>query len=96
MDSEFPDPDEEFDLIHENEYEVLKEIEELEKSNVKIENLEKKQKEKNKLNTSISNVYKELNIPTSNKYNEVAIASTSKTIECNDNFDIDITKKKKL
>lgn len=67
---------------------------ELEKSNVKIENLEKKQKEKNKLNTSISNVYKELNIPTSNKYNEVAIASTSKTIECNDNFDIDITKKR--
>ncbi|KAG9437378.1 chromosome transmission fidelity protein 18 [Apis mellifera carnica] len=94
MDSEFPDPDEEFDLIHENEYEVLKEIEELEKSNVKIENLEKKQKEKNKLNTSIPNVYKELNIPTSNKYNEVAIASTSKTIECNDNFDIDITKKR--
>ena len=67
---------------------------ELEKSNVKIENLEKKQKEKNKLNTSIPNVYKELNIPTSNKYNEVAIASTSKTIECNDNFDIDITKKR--
>lgn len=27
MDSEFPDPDEEFDLVHEEEYEVLKEIE---------------------------------------------------------------------
>lgn len=27
MDSEFPDPDEEFDLVHEDEYEVLKEIE---------------------------------------------------------------------
>lgn len=27
MNFEFPDPDEEFDLIHENEYEVLKEIE---------------------------------------------------------------------
>lgn len=27
MDFEFPDPDEEFDLIHEEEYEVLKEIE---------------------------------------------------------------------
>lgn len=64
------------------------------KNNVKIENLEKKQKERNKLNTSIPNVYKELNIPTSNKYNEVAIASTSKAIECNDNFDIDITKKR--
>ncbi|XP_006610723.1 chromosome transmission fidelity protein 18 homolog [Apis dorsata] len=95
MDSEFPDPDEEFDLIHENEYEVLKEIEEFEKkNNVKIENLEKKQKEKNKLNTSIPNVYKELNIPISSKYNEVAIASTSKAIEYNDNFDIDTTKKR--
>lgn len=27
MDSDFPDPDEEFDLVHEDEYEVLKEIE---------------------------------------------------------------------
>lgn len=27
MDSEFPDPDEEFDLAHEDDYEVLREIE---------------------------------------------------------------------
>lgn len=27
MDSEFLDPDEEFDLIHEDEYELLREIE---------------------------------------------------------------------
>lgn len=27
MDSEFPDPNEEFDLVHEQEYEILKEIE---------------------------------------------------------------------
>lgn len=68
---------------------------EFEKRNsVKTENLEKKQKEENKLNTSIPNVYKELNIPISNKYNEVPIASTSKAVEYNDNFDIDITKKR--
>ena len=27
MESEFPDPNEEFDLVHEEEYEILKEIE---------------------------------------------------------------------
>lgn len=27
MESEYPDPDEEFDLIHQDEYEMLKEIE---------------------------------------------------------------------
>lgn len=27
MNSEFPDPDEEFDLVHEDEYELLREIE---------------------------------------------------------------------
>lgn len=27
MDNDFPDPDEEFDLLHEDEYELLREIE---------------------------------------------------------------------
>ncbi|XP_060811233.1 chromosome transmission fidelity protein 18 homolog isoform X1 [Bombus pascuorum] len=96
MDSEFPDPDEEFDLVHEEEYEVLKEIEELEKEKEqpqKVQNLQEKQKE-DELNTVISNLYKELNTPTSSKYNELCIPDTSKVIESNDNFGTDITKKR--
>ncbi|KAK1128703.1 hypothetical protein K0M31_019855 [Melipona bicolor] len=99
MDSEFPDPDEEFDLVHEEEYEILKEIEELGKKkgaeSGKIENSQEEQRG-DKLNISRSNVHEELNAITSSKYNESRTPSTSKVIPStnNDDFDTDVTKKR--
>ncbi|KAF3427800.1 hypothetical protein E2986_02125 [Frieseomelitta varia] len=99
MNSEFPDPNEEFDLVHEEEYEILKEIEEFEKKkdteSGKIENSQEEQK-RDKLNISRPNVYEELNAFTSNKYNKLCIPSTSKVIPStnNDNCDTDVTKKR--
>ncbi|XP_012153108.2 chromosome transmission fidelity protein 18 homolog [Megachile rotundata] len=99
MDSEFPDPDEEFDLIHEDEYELLREIEEIEKEKVvelgKTETLQKSEIiHKNASNTT-SNVYKELNNPIpNNTHNDLCISTTGRNIEFRDTPEIDITKKR--
>ncbi|XP_043248448.1 chromosome transmission fidelity protein 18 homolog [Colletes gigas] len=75
MDSEFPDPDEEFDLIHEDEYEVLREIEELERKRAaqsqETGTVHEKTKQNNESNTSKPSVYKELNTPVPNVYKEL-------------------------
>ncbi|XP_076649239.1 chromosome transmission fidelity protein 18 homolog [Halictus rubicundus] len=75
MDSEFPDPDEEFDLAHEDEYELLREIEEIEKKKSEIsqrsENLLKVPKEKDESNNAIPSVLKELNTPTPSVFKEL-------------------------
>ena len=78
MDSEFPDPDEEFDLIHEDEYELLREIEDLETKKTlpsqKLETSQEKHKKKDEINTLTpiiesvtptpnNNLYKQLNTP---------------------------------
>ncbi|XP_017754396.1 PREDICTED: chromosome transmission fidelity protein 18 homolog [Eufriesea mexicana] len=98
MDSEFPDPDEEFDLIHEDEYEVLREIEELEikkrLESQKVETSQKNQNEKDELNILRLNIYKELNTPTPSKHNELSISNTSTAVQCDDNFNTDYTKKR--
>ncbi|XP_076287009.1 chromosome transmission fidelity protein 18 homolog isoform X2 [Lasioglossum baleicum] len=75
MDSEFPDPDEEFDLAHEDEYELLREIEEIEKKKAEIsqrsENLLKLPKEKDESNRTTPSVLKELNTPTPSVFQEL-------------------------
>ncbi|XP_076761142.1 chromosome transmission fidelity protein 18 homolog [Xylocopa sonorina] len=98
MDSEFPDPDEEFDLVHQDEYELLKEIEDLENKkklgSQNVRNLQEKAKETDDLNAYKSNLYKELNTPTSSRHNELCSPSTSKATECSGNSETDITKKR--
>ncbi|CAL7936344.1 unnamed protein product [Xylocopa violacea] len=98
MDSEFPNPDEEFDLVHQDEYELLKEIEDLENKkkleSQNVGNLQEKTKETNDLNAVKSNLYKELNTPTSSGLNELCSPSTSKATKCNGNLETDITKKR--
>ncbi|XP_034178383.2 chromosome transmission fidelity protein 18 homolog [Osmia lignaria lignaria] len=99
MDSEFPDPDEEFDLVHEDEYELLKEIEELEEKKLaeskRNKTVQEKSLQKNESNTSITNVSKELNTPIpNNTQRNLCTPSTSKIIECNSNAEIDNTKKR--
>ncbi|XP_054012649.1 chromosome transmission fidelity protein 18 homolog [Hylaeus anthracinus] len=80
MDPEFPDPDEEFDLDHEDEYEVLREIEELERkklaqSHDKAEDSKESNAPKpsgsEEFNASPFNVYKELNKSTPSTHIEL-------------------------
>ncbi|KZC08339.1 Chromosome transmission fidelity protein 18 like protein [Dufourea novaeangliae] len=104
MDSEYPDPDEEFDLEHEADYELLRELEEHERKksekHQEIQNLHEKPKEKHELkspasnlhkelNTPIHNVYKELNTPISNVHKELNAPTCSK----DDDFSIPSTSK---
>ncbi|XP_033340311.2 chromosome transmission fidelity protein 18 homolog isoform X1 [Megalopta genalis] len=75
MDSEFLDPVEEFDLAHEDEYELLREIEELERKKEEISqrtgNLSQVPKEKDESNIVTPNIYKELNTPTHDVHKEL-------------------------
>ncbi|XP_031840583.1 chromosome transmission fidelity protein 18 homolog [Nomia melanderi] len=105
MDSEFPDPDEEFDLVHADEYELLKEIEEYEgqktQKSQEIQNVHNEHKKKDESvnatpntykesNSTIHNVHKELNIFTTNKHNDFITPSNKGS----DSIDIDNTKKR--
>ncbi|CAK9798019.1 Chromosome transmission fidelity protein 18 homolog [Anthophora quadrimaculata] len=87
MDCEFPDPDEEFDLIHEDEYEVLKELEEFEKKKKSgtgnVEVLQKKVQAKDKLSTFTPDVCKELNSLTLGAHKELNTATSSVHKELN-------------
>ncbi|XP_078042301.1 chromosome transmission fidelity protein 18 homolog [Augochlora pura] len=109
MDSELPDPDEEFDLVHEDEYEVLREIEELERKKEEISqrtgNLSQVPKEtcesnivtpnvNKKLNELRHNVYKELNAPVNNKHNDLCTPGSSKEFDCSNNIESGNTKKR--
>ncbi|XP_076672532.1 uncharacterized protein LOC143371336 [Andrena cerasifolii] len=92
MDSEFPDPDEEFDLVHEDEYELLREIEDLERKKTlqsqKVESPQEKHKQKDELNALIpntesvtptpnNNLYKQLNTPIHTINKELNTPTTS-------------------
>ena len=92
MDSEFPDPDEEFDLVHENEYELLREIEDLERKKTlpsqKLETSQENHKKKNEINaltpntesvtpTPNNNLYKQLNTPIHTIHKELNTPTTS-------------------
>ncbi|XP_017887978.1 chromosome transmission fidelity protein 18 homolog isoform X2 [Ceratina calcarata] len=95
MSSEFPDPDDEFDLIHEEEYEILREIEELKKKkddlSRNVGQSQEKLRNKNELNSATPNLDKDLNTPSCSIQSELHAPSTSKN---NGNVETDIIRKR--